>query len=300
MNEPVADPIAPETTYIGNLTDSRTWRHFNARAGDVIVATPPKSGTTWTQGILALLFTGDPNVEANPSVNAPWFDVNFHDHEEVVERLDAQTHRRQIKTHTPLDGLPMWDALRYICVYRHPIDVHFSARKHVANYSEEVANDRLAVDKNHFPDDPRESFHIFLTTDAHEDHGTLKLIVRHYLECLRAEPRENLLRLHYADMTRDLSGQIKRIAAHVGVEHPPALMEKLAEAATFKSMKANADRFALAQGRGVWRNDAGFFDSATSNKWEGVLTQEDVAAYDAAISKLISPEERKWLEWGAL
>lgn len=299
MAEIIAAPVAPSTTYVGTLTDSRLWSRFNARAGDVIVSTPPKSGTTWTQGIVALLLSGDPQVDANPSFNAPWFDANFHDPDEVVARMDAQTGRRHIKTHTPLDGVPFWKDLHYICVYRHPIDVFFSARHHVANYSDEVMADR-PFDTAQFCDDPREGFHVFLTSDKHEDHGTLKLIVRHYLACLAKEPRTNLLRMHYADMTHDLAAQLDRVATQIDMSHPSALMEKLVEAATFRNMKANAGKFALAQGKGVWRNDSAFFHSAKSNKWEGVLTEDDLAAYDAAISKLLTPEQRKWLEWGTV
>lgn len=299
MTRDPGKPVPPDCIYEGSLTESAKWQQYVARAGDVIVSTPPKSGTTWTQGILGLLISGDPQVDANPSVNAPWFDTNFSNTPHVLSTLAAQTGQRHVKTHTPLDGVPYWDSLHYICVYRHPIDVYFSARKHVANYSDDVAEERFA-DPAQFCDDPKEGFGVFLSSDRHEDHGTLKLIVRHYLECLKRKPRDNLLRLHYADMTRDLAAQMALVADHIGVNHPPALMDQLIEAATFRNMKANASRFALAQGRGVWRNDSGFFDSGTSNKWDGVLDQDDLAAYDAAIAKMLSPQDRKWLEWGTV
>ena len=35
--------------------DSIRWQRFSARAGDIIISTPPKSGTTWMQMICALL-----------------------------------------------------------------------------------------------------------------------------------------------------------------------------------------------------------------------------------------------------
>jgi hypothetical protein len=37
----------------------------------------------------------------------------------------------------------------------------------------------------------------------------------------------------------------------------------------------------------------------TSNKWEGVLTEDDLAIYDVAISELLEPDQRNWLEWGS-
>ncbi len=293
------DPVAPTRIYRGNITDSRIWEQYSPRSSDIVVSTPHKSGTTWMQAIVSLLLSGDPEVDARPSINAPWFDSKLSDMATVLKTLEAQTKRRHVKTHTPLNGVPMWDALRYITVYRHPIDVHFSARKHVANYTPEIAAAR-GIGVHNFPEDPRESFRIFLATDDHEDHGTLKLIVKHYLATLGATHRPNVLRLHYADMTRDLNGAVQKVAKHIGVSHPPEVMDKLVEAARFDSMKKNADRFAIAQGRGVWRDDAGFFDSATSNKWEGILTEEDLAAYDSAIDTLLSPAQRRWLEFGSV
>lgn len=292
----IGGPSTPRNHYTGALTDSRRWTHYKPRIGDIVVTTPPKSGTTWTQAILALLISGDPLVEANPSVNAPWFDNKLNDLDDVVTRLEAQTSRRHVKTHTPFDGIPIWSELRYIAVYRHPIDVHFSYRKHVANYRPEVA-ERLGIDETTFPKDPRESFRVFIEGD-NNDNASLKAVVNHYKSTLVQEPRDNVLRLHYADMTADLMSNAQTIATHIGISHPQDVMEQLVEAATFDSMKANTNRFALAAGKEFWKNDSGFFDSATSNKWEGVLTGDDLATYEKSISQLLSPDERYWLEWG--
>jgi aryl sulfotransferase len=49
----------------------------------------------------------------------------------------------------------------------------------------------------------------------------------------------------------------------------------------------------------MWKADSGFFASASSNKWQGVLTAADLAAYDAAIGAVLTPAERAWLEWGS-
>lgn len=286
----------PRTRYTGIITDSDRWDHYVPRTGDVIVSTPPKSGTTWTQAIIALLFVGDPDVDVNPSHNAPWFDNKLNDVEEIVARLNGQTGRRQVKTHTPLDGVPIWNDISYISVYRHPIDVHFSSRKHVANYRPEVA-DYLGITEEKFPHDPRASFRLFI--EGHDlDHGGLKTLVTHYQQSLELDNRRNSLRLHYADMKRDLAGQMSLVAGHLGITHTPETMQRLVEAATFEHMKTNSHRFALAAGKEFWRNDTGFFDSATSNKWEGILTEDDLEAYERAISKYLSPEQRSWLEWG--
>ncbi|MBT53456.1 MAG: hypothetical protein CMF72_08660 [Mameliella sp.] len=277
--------------YKDTLTDSRRWGAFTPRDGDIVVSTPPKCGTTWTQAILAMLIAGDPLVDAQTSMKSPWIDISFRDVAEVMARLEAQEHRRQVKTHTPFDGVPYWPQMRYITVYRHPIDVHFSFRKHVANMSFDFATGL-------YPDDLSEGFRLFLEGD-HVDAVSLDSILTHYRETLVREPRENLLRLHYADMTRALPRTVARIADHVGIDQPQALLDAIADAATFDSMKANAHRFTPSAGQEFWRNDAEFFNTASSKKWEGRLTPDDLAAYDARMSAALSPKDRHWLEWGS-
>jgi aryl sulfotransferase len=44
--------------YIGPVTESRVWDRFELRAGDIILSTPPKCGTTWSQAILVMLLDG--------------------------------------------------------------------------------------------------------------------------------------------------------------------------------------------------------------------------------------------------
>ncbi len=283
-----ADPAA--RVFRDPVCDSTRWNAFRARAGDIVVTTPAKSGTTWTQGILAMLIAGDPQVDAELSMKAPWIDIKIRPLEEVMARLDAQEHRRQVKSHSPLDCIPWWAELHYITVYRNPIDMHFSSRKHMQNMSVDVGLTPLA-------DDPRESFHAFL--ENADDHLGLPVLLDHYRATLARDGRENLLRLHYADMTRDLAGAVARIAAHTGLTQPPEVMAAIVEAARFDSMKANAARFTPSAGQGFWRSDAGFFDSARSNKWHGVLTEDDLAAYGAKVDAVLDTAERHWLEWGS-
>lgn len=195
-----------------------------------------------------MLIAADPDVDANVSENAPWLDINTPELAQVLRRLQAQKHQRQIKTHTPLDGIPIWPELNYISVFRHPIDVHFSFRKHVSNMKETVLADC-------FPEDASEGFRIFIQGN-HQDGASLAFIIDHYSSSLAFAARRNFLCLHYADMIADLGAAIHKIAAHVGVSHPPDLMARLLKAATFKNMKANADRFAPTDLQ--WRRGRGF------------------------------------------
>ena len=50
-------PPLPQRThrYKNMMVDSGRWDSFKPRDGDIIISTPPKAGTTWTQMICALL-----------------------------------------------------------------------------------------------------------------------------------------------------------------------------------------------------------------------------------------------------
>src|SRR6185437_15931288 len=52
---------------------------------------------------------------------------------EVLALLEAQHHRRFVKTHAPLDGIPYDERVTYICVGRDPRDVAVSGAHHMSN-----------------------------------------------------------------------------------------------------------------------------------------------------------------------
>ena len=119
--------------YEGTVDDSNRWDGFELRPGDIIIASPPKCGTTWTQMICALLILQEPQLPLPLDTLSPWIDMVTRARREVVADLRAQTHRRFIKTHTPLDGIPNDPTVTYICVGRDPRDVALSMDRHIDN-----------------------------------------------------------------------------------------------------------------------------------------------------------------------
>ena len=119
--------------YEGTVYDSNRWDGFELRPGDIIISSPPKCGTTWTQMICALLILQEPRAPA-PAGHALAVDRHGDPSPpEVFADLQAQTHRRFIKTHTPLDGIPNDPTVTYICVGRDPRDVALSMDRHIDN-----------------------------------------------------------------------------------------------------------------------------------------------------------------------
>lgn len=283
--------------YLGALTDSRRWDMVRQRPDDVYVVTPPKCGTTWMQAIVALLFSGDPEVEVHPSIKMPWVDIRLRERADVAARIEAMPGRRCLKSHTPMDGLPLHEEARYICVFRHPLDAHFSFRKHIRNvpinfydawYPE---NDTSGVTFRRFLDGGPEGFDGDAMPLAH--------ILRHYEAARALAHRPNVALFHYADMTRDLAGTLARMAALLEITHPPSLMAELVAAATFDNMKANPLRYAPGAGTGFMKSDDSFFDSGSSGKWKGALSDAEYAAYDEMMTAELAPKDRAWLEFGS-
>ena len=283
--------------YLGPLTDSRRWDRVALRDDDVIVATPPKCGTTWMQTIIALLMSGDPEVEPNLSINMPWVDIRLCDIEEVAQRLERMTHRRCLKSHTPLDGLPRHDRAQFICVFRHPLDAHFSYRHHLANIPINWFDHWYPAD-----DPERITFRRFLDGGAEGFDGDampLAHILRHYQAALAAANRPNVHLFHYADMVSDLPGTFERVADILGVTHWPDIMTQLIASAGFDHMRAHATRYAPGGGTGFLKSDAGFFESGSHGKWVGQLTEGELAAYEAVMDAHLATKDRRWLEHGA-
>jgi len=98
-NAAVSRPI--EREYRNVISDNRRWNGFVERPGDIFVCTPAKCGTTWMQTIVASLTFPDGNPPGPVMEIAPWIDARFENEEEILARLDAQTHRRSVKSHTP-------------------------------------------------------------------------------------------------------------------------------------------------------------------------------------------------------
>ena len=87
--------------------------------------------------ICALLVLQTPNLPEPLPVMSPWLDRLVVPKDEVYARLEAQRHRRFIKTHTPLDGIPLDERATYIVVARHPLDMAVSLYHQITNLETE-------------------------------------------------------------------------------------------------------------------------------------------------------------------
>ena len=283
-------------SYVTRMTDNRIWDRFELRDKDVIVSTPPKCGTTWTQAMVLSLIFGKPGMDKNMDDLSVWLDPGFRDQATLEAMFEAQSHRRCIKTHTPLDGIRYDPNCTYIAVYRHPIDAHFSMRKHVENMNGDEL-DHL------FPDDPRQGALMFINDTAPAgdcDHLTLDTMTQHYKSFKKWQDLPNVHLFHYADMRADLPRAMAGFAAALGCDFDDTMMTALVKGAGFDEMRKNADRFTPSAGTGTFKDDVKFFSSATAGKWLKRLTDADMEKYAMRMDQLLGADDRHWLEHGSV
>lgn len=280
--------------YVGPITNTHRWQHFAPRPGDVFICTPPKCGTTWTQAICAMLVFGRVDHGQQPAAISPWIDAEFEPIEDYLRIVDAQTHRRFLKTHTPFDGIPYDPECTYFAVLRDPRDVYFSGSDHRDNMTDVELASTFPSGEN--------AFEVWLTAASEPgrwDLWTLDTLVRFFRSYWDYRDLPNLHLFHYSDMKRDLPGVIAAMSRILGYDYDDATIESFAQAASFDVMKRNAGRFAPQSGMGFWKSDAGFFARGRQREWETRWTEAQRLAFDERIHAMLDATSARWLLEGA-
>jgi len=302
-------PLEPTRRYVNHHLDSTRWEVYTPRDDDVVVTTSYKSGTTWMQQIVHLLFfKGDPEAPPLP-LASPWVDARFHGpREELAAQLEAQTHRRFLKSHLPLDGLPIHPQVRYVVVARDARDVFMSLWNHWSSYTENVLA-RLE-DGNPGPAFPachgdiHRAWREWITRGwfEWESEGWPFWSNLHHIQSYWEERRrDNLLLVHYADLLADPSGQIQRVADFLDVALTPQQLELAVRDSSFDRMKSRMKEQADTPLREFFRGGVdAFVYKGTNGRWREVLGPEELALHAAAVDRVLTPDCAAWLEGGWL
>ena len=296
------------------VSDSQRWDGFQFRDDDIVISTPPKCGTTWMQMLCALVIFQTPDLPARLTELSPWVDMQTAPLAEVLAALEAQQHRRFIKTHTPLDGLPFDERVTYICVGRDPRDVAVSWDNHFANMNlgvffearaAAVGLDDLAELMPDGPPipaaDPRDRFWAWIDDDSPIDAGLtgLKGTLHHLSTCWAARDEPNVHLFHYSDLQADLEGEFRRLAGVLNVELDEGKVPDLVAAARFDSMQQQAEKLAPeVQNDGFWNDTNRFFHVGGSGQWQQFMGREDAERYEKRVQELASPELAAWAQAG--
>jgi aryl sulfotransferase len=322
-------PLSASTLfhYTSDDEDSARWWRFPLRDGDIIVSTRSKSGTTWMQMIcLLLVFQAAPLRDALGRLS-PWLDRLFPPEDEVRALLAAQTHRRVIKTHTPLDGVPQDPRVTYIVVARHPLDAAVSMYHHsrnldrerlrvLMNRSEQVtANADDAAPADAAPDDAapdtapdeatpppvtsmplREWLLAYIDWDPQPRQwlDSLPGTMLHLSDAWARRDAGNVVLVHYDDLWDDLDGSMRHLSCRLGIPVDGARIQALVRAAGFEAMRADPER-SVPETLGVFKDNAAFFRRGGSGEGPALAGKDGMNRYRARVEGLAPPELLAWL-----
>ncbi len=276
--------------------DSRVWDRFAFRPGDVVVASYAKSGTTWVQQIVAQLIHGGADRVAVNELS-PWLDYRLTP-PEALGRLEAQAHRRVVKTHLPLDALTLSHQARYLYVARDGRDVLLSLHHHHRHgndlwYRMLGEGEGGAIMPRPDPDVRR-----YFRTWLEEDGAPFWPYFSHVASWWAARDLPNVRLLHYADLQADLPGQVRAIAAFLGLPLDEAQLPSILDHCSFDYMQANADLVAPLGGRIFDGGARTFVNRGETGRWRNVLQPADVAAYERRAEDALGHECARWLAGG--
>lgn len=294
-------------TYQNHQLDSTYWTGFTPRNDDIIIATSLKGGTTWMQTIVANLVFQGQETPGPVWQLSPWIDFRPADINEKLALIAAQTHRRFVKTHLPLDGLIYFPEVKYIYVGRDARDIFMSLWNHYNVFSPEMFDlvnnfpGRVGDPFPSTPDDIHEFFYGWVTKGwfswEHEGYPYWS-VLRHAQTWFNYRHLPNILLVHFNDLLSDLDREMRRIAQYLDIEVNEEIWSSLVDNATFKTMKRNADQVVPAGGASFVGGAQRFLFKGTNGRWIDVLSAEELALYEKTVAELLSPDCARWLEQG--
>jgi aryl sulfotransferase len=277
--------------------DSTVWDEFRFRPDDIVIATYAKSGTTWTQQIVGQLIHG--GAEGVPVHElSPWVDLRVPPKPVKLAALEAQTSRRFVKTHLPVDALVFSQTARYLYIGRDGRDVMWSMYNHHSQASDlwyQVLNEtpgRVGPPIGRIEGSPTEYFRTWLEQDGQPFWPFWENIRSWW--AIRDLP--NVMLLHFDEMKRDMPGGIRKIAAFLDIPIDEAIFPRIVEHCSFNYMKAHADDTAPLGGA-LWEGGGKtFIHKGVNGRWRDEMPVALSEAYEAHARGKLGTECAAWLK----
>jgi aryl sulfotransferase len=280
--------------------DSTIWNDFQFRDDDIIVATYGKAGTTWMQQILGqLIFNGAEGIDV--AEMSPWMDLRVPPKEVKLPEVEAQKHRRFLKTHLPVDALVFSPQAKYIYIGRDGRDVVWSLYNHHANASPmwyELLNDTpglVGPPIGKPPESILQYFHDWLEQDGYPFWSFWENVKSWW----EIQDLPNVLLVHYARLKQDLPGEMRRIAEFLDISIDEGKWDAIVEHCSFNYMKQNAAQ-TVPLGGVLWEGGAQtFIHKGTNGRWRDTLPAEESQRYELLAKQKLGEECADWLATGS-
>jgi len=282
-----------------NHFDSTIWNDFKFRDDDIIISTYAKSGTTWMQQIISqLLFNGKEDLSV--AEMSPWMDLRIPPKEVKLKAVEAQEHRRCVKTHLPVDALVYSPKAKYVYIGRDGRDVLWSLYNHHS-----TANEKWYGALNDSPgligppiekplDSIKQYYHEWLEKDGYPWWSIWDNVSSWWN--IRNLP--NLYLVHFSSLKSDMAGEIRKLATFLEIPIDELRWDAIIEHCSFDYMKANATQ-TVPLGGIFWDGGAKtFIYKGQNGRWREVLSEEESNKYEALAVDKLGLECAQWLKTG--
>ncbi|XP_075141830.1 sulfotransferase 1 family member D1-like isoform X2 [Leptodactylus fuscus] len=252
---------------------------FQAREGDLMINTYPKSGTTWISEIVELiLHNGDTKKTQRGAIyeRVPFLEFAVPDLPTGTEILNAMESPRVIKSHLPVQITPesFWEKnCKVIYVARNPKDV-------LVSY-----------------------YHFHRMAVVHPDPGTFDEFIQNFMKgnisygpwgdhvkgWWKLAKQRDILYLFYEDMLEDPKREIKKVMKYLGKNLPEDVLEDIKQRTSFKAMKENQmANYSTIPSNVMDQSISPFMRKGTCGDWKSHLTVAQNELFDEYYKKEMS------------
>jgi aryl sulfotransferase len=217
-----------------------------------------------------------------------------------LPEVEAQTHRRFLKSHLPVDALVFSERAKYVYIGRDGRDVVWSLYNHHANANATwyaALNDtpgRVGPPIDPPPADIRQNWRDWLDRDGYP-FWSLWENARTWW-AIRDLPNVHLI--HFEELKRDMPREIRRIAAFLEIPIDEARWPAILEYCSFDWMKRNATK-SVPLGGAFW--DAGaevFIHKGVNGRWRDTLSMNESDEYERRAEAELGDRCARWLATG--
>ncbi len=280
------DAIDSRWGELSPLHDPYILANFSARTTDVLITTPPKSGTTWMQQILHQLRSGgDTDFKAIDDV-VPWLERQRKGQswQQILQDFEKLPDPRVFKTHCTAEQTPGIGTAKIILTSRDPRDCCVSFYHHIMNLTDEA---RI---KKEMP-----------CPDSFEQHVDMWLEFASWYRSMKSwwpyYDHPDVLWLRYQDLKNDLSTAVDQITAHLSWSVTAEEKEKVLKYSSFAWMKANDEKFSGqgADDKPVFKPGK-FINQGKIGSYKNLMTADQEARILSRAKETLAAECLKFLE----